>query len=107
MDNVEQFYQWDERHLAIGELSTSYLENSWDKGSLEFSKTNPIKNLLMLWKYIHHIVREAEESSMPGNELSILLPEHFCQLIWKEFMIWRLQESTQNLSTVSIAGLQV
>ena len=24
---MEQFYQWDERHLAIGELSTSYLES--------------------------------------------------------------------------------
>ena len=27
MDNMEQFYQWDERHLAIGEHSTSHLEN--------------------------------------------------------------------------------
>ena len=49
MDNMEQFYQWDERYLAIGVLSTSYLENSWDKGKPGFLKTNPIKNLRMLW----------------------------------------------------------
>ena len=24
MDTMEQFYQWDERQLAVGELSTSY-----------------------------------------------------------------------------------
>ena len=33
IDNMEQFYQWDVRWLSIGELSTSYLENSWDKGN--------------------------------------------------------------------------
>ena len=45
---MEQFYQWDERHLAIRELSASYVENSWGKGNPEFLKTNPIKNLHML-----------------------------------------------------------
>ena len=56
---MEQFYQWDEKYLAIGELFTSYFENSWGKGNPEFLKTNPIKNLYMLWKYLHHLVREA------------------------------------------------
>ena len=27
MDDVEQSFQWDEKYLAIGELSTSYFEN--------------------------------------------------------------------------------
>ena len=38
---------------------------------------------------------------MPGNELSIPLPENFCQLTWKE---WRFQDSTQNISSVSNIG---
>ena len=71
MDDTELFYQWDEKCLAIGELSTSYLENSWDQGNPEFLKTNSIKNLHMHWKYFHHLVREAQESSIPGNPLSI------------------------------------
>ena len=33
MDDIEHFYQWDEKYLVIGELSTSYFENSWDKGN--------------------------------------------------------------------------
>ena len=48
IDDMEQVYQWDENYLAIGGLSTSYFENSWDKGNPEFLKTNPIKNLHML-----------------------------------------------------------
>ena len=68
MDDMEQFYQWDEKYLAIGELSrsTCYLENSWDKGNPEFLKTNPFKNLHMLWKYLPHLVREAKNHPSLG-----------------------------------------
>ena len=38
MDSREHFFQWDERQLAVGEHSTSYLENPWDKHSLELLK---------------------------------------------------------------------
>ena len=58
----------------------------------------------MLSKYLHHLVREAKESSISGNALSILLPEHFCKLTWKEFIIWRLQDSTQNTSYITNTG---
>ena len=61
---MESFYQWDEKWIAIGELHTSYLENSWDKGNLEFLKTNSIKNLYMVWKYLCHLVKEGKESSI-------------------------------------------
>ena len=67
------FFQWDEKCIAMGELSTSYLENSWDKVNPEFLKTNSIKNLHMLRKYLQHLVREVQESSIPGNQFSILL----------------------------------
>ena len=55
----------------------------------------------MLWKYLHHLVREAQESSISGNPFSILLSNQFCNLTWKEFMTWRLQDSNQNTSSVS------
>ena len=57
----------------------------------------------MLWKYLHHLVRETQESFIPGNPFSILLAEHF-NLTWKEFMTWRLQDSNQNTSSVSNTG---
>ena len=38
---MEQVYQWDEKYLAIGELPTSYFENSSDKGNPDFLKTIP------------------------------------------------------------------
>ena len=31
MDSMEQGFQWDERQVAVGELSTSYLEKPWDQ----------------------------------------------------------------------------
>ena len=104
MDDMELFYQWDEKCLEIGELSTSYLEKYWDKGNPEFLKTNHIKNLYMLWKCLHHLVREAQEPSIPGNSISILLPDQFCSLTWKEVMTWRLEDSNQNASSVSSTG---
>ena len=39
-DSMEQFFQWDEWQLAVGELLTSYLDSQWDKTSLEYLKTN-------------------------------------------------------------------
>ena len=88
MDTIKQFYEWDVRYLAIGELSTSYLDKPWDKKSLELLKTNPIKNMLVLWKYLPHLVREAQASPkyIGVVEFSILLPEQFCQLTWRDFM---------------------
>ena len=36
MENIEQFYQWHEINITIGEAQTSFLENPWDKSSVEF-----------------------------------------------------------------------
>ena len=35
-----------------------------------------MQNLLMLWKYLHHLVREAQASTKYIDEFSILLPQH-------------------------------
>ena len=35
MDTMEQFSQWNENDITIGEQHTSYLEKSWNKSSLE------------------------------------------------------------------------
>ena len=53
METMEQFYQWNENDITIGEPYTSDLENSWDKSNLDFLKTNSIRILHMLWKYLH------------------------------------------------------
>ena len=39
-----------------------------------------------------------------GNAFSILLPENFCEITWKEFMSWQLNNSTLSHSTMSPAG---
>ena len=71
METMEQFYQWNENDITIGEPHTSYLENSCDKSNLKFIRTNSIRNLHMPWKYSHHFVREAKESSTPGDPYSL------------------------------------
>ena len=68
MDDMGQFSQWHEKYLAIGELSTSFFENLWDKGNPEFLKTNSIKNQHMLWKYLHHQLEK------PKNHPSLGIP---------------------------------
>ena len=104
MEPMEQFYQWNENDITIGEPYTPYLENSWDKSNLEFLKTNSIKNLHMLWKYLHHLVRKAKESSTPGDPFSSMLPDQFCNLTWREFMPWRLEDSNKSTSSIPSNG---
>ena len=43
METMEQFYQWNENDITIGEPHTSYQENSWDKINLELLKINSIR----------------------------------------------------------------
>ena len=50
----------------------------------------------MLWKYLHHFVREAKESSTTGDPYSFMLPDQFCSLTWWEYMSWRLEVSNQS-----------
>ena len=110
--NIKTWMMWNNftngmRNIwQFGELSSPYFENSWDKGNPELLKTNLIKKLHMLWNYLHHLVREVQESSIPGNPFSILLSDQFCNLTWKEFMTWRLQDSNQNTSLISNTGYQ-
>ena len=73
MDTLEHFFQWNEDDIRIGEPHTSYLENSWDKSYLEFIKNNSIRNLHMLWKYLHHLVRKAKASSTTEDPFSLCL----------------------------------
>ena len=101
---MEQFYQWNESDITIGEPHTSYLENSWDKSNLEFLKTISIRNLHMLWKYLHHLIRKANESSTPGDPFSFMLPDQFCNLTWRDFMSWRLEDSNQSTSSIPSNG---
>ena len=57
IDLMEQIFH------AVGELATSYLEVPWDRTTLEYLETNPTRNLLMLWEYIHHLVMGAQTNS--------------------------------------------
>ena len=101
---MEKFFLWNENEITIGEPHTSFQENSWDKSNLQFLKTDSIQNLCMLWKYLHHLVREAKESSISGNPYSIMLPDQFCNLTSKEFMTCRLDDSNQGTSSASSTG---
>ena len=94
MDTLEQIFQWNKRQLEVGELSSSYLVNPRDKHSLEYLKTNLTRILLMFWKYVHRLLQVAQ--SLPGDAFSILLPENFCKITWKDFMTWRLNNCKAN-----------
>ena len=95
MDTMEQFYQWNENDITIGESHTSYLENSRYKSTLEFLKINSIRNLHMLWTYLHCLVRKAKESSTYEDPYSdsccqinsaTSLGENSCHGDWKNLI---------------------
>ena len=101
METMEQLYQWNENDITIGEPHTSYLENSWDKSNL---KTNSNRKVHMLWKYLHHLVREEKELSTSGDPYSFMLPYQLCNLTWREFMSWRLEDSNQRTNSLPRNG---
>ena len=94
MEDMQQFFQWEEQDIVIGTSQTSYKSNSWEN-SLEFLKFNSIKNLHMLWKYLHHLANKAIESPTHADPYSFMDPEEFHQITRKQFMQWRLEHSSQ------------
>ena len=58
----------------------------------------------MLWKYLHHLARKAKESSTTGDPYSFMLPDQFCNLTWREFMSWRLEDSNQSTCSIPSNG---
>ena len=58
----------------------------------------------MLWKYLHHLVREAKDSSTPGDPYDFMLPDQFSNLTWREFMSCRLEDSNQSTTSIPSNG---
>ena len=61
----------------------------------EFLKYNSNMNLHMLWKYLHYLANDAEESSFNDDPYSFMDPEEFKLITRKQFMQWRLEHSSE------------
>ena len=94
IESMEQFYEWEEHVIVVGITQTSYKGNSWGNHT-EFQKYNSIKNLYMLWKYLHYLANETEESSFNDDPYTFMGPEEFKLITRKQFMQWRLEHSSQ------------
>ena len=101
LDSMEQFFQWDERQLAAGKLSTAYLEVPWDKTTLEYFQTTPKESTVGIEIDPPH---SYGGTNCLWNAFSVLLPENFHKITWKEFMDLRLSNSTLSHGTMSPAG---
>ena len=94
MESIELFYEWEEHVIIVGTTQTSHRGNSCDNHT-EFLKNNSIKNLHMLWKYLHYLADEAEELSFNDDPYSFMGPEEFKLITRKQFMQWRLEHFSQ------------
>ncbi len=95
MEDMDQLYTWNESLFQTCTESTSYYLHSRDKDK-NYLSTNSVLGLLMLWKYLHHNVQESQVYDSEFGEYAILEPEYFCNITYKEFMVWRLNESSIN-----------
>ena len=87
-------HEWEEHVIVAGATETSCKGNSWGNNT-EFLKSNSIRNLHMLWKYLHHLANKAEESSFNDDPYSLMGPEEFHHITRKQFMHWMLEHSSQ------------
>ena len=62
--------------------------------SLVFLKTNFIRHLVMLWKYIHHLVQDSQISVASDDHDHVLEPSIFIHFTFQQYMSLKLNEIT-------------
>ena len=76
--------------------------------SLVSLKPNSIRDLVMLWKYIHHLVQDSHISMASDDPDNALEPSNFLHTTFHQYLSWKLNEFTTSSpsspSSVTVSG---
>ena len=95
LTSLEDFLMWELDTLQYDAITVCFpSRNSSQPYSLVSFKPNSIRHLIMLRKYIHHLVQDSHLSVASDASDHVLEPANFLHTTFHQFMSWKLNEIT-------------
>ena len=95
LTSLEDFLMWELDTLQYDAIAVCFpSRDTTQPNSLVSLKPNSIRHLIMLWKYIHHLVQDSHLSVSSDATDHALEPDHFLHTTFHQFTSWKLNEIT-------------
>ena len=95
LTSLEDFLMWELDTLQYDAITVCFpSRNSSQPDSLVSLKPNSIRHLIMLRKYIHHLVQDSHLSVASDASDHVFEPANFLHTTFHQFMSWKLNEIT-------------
>ena len=95
LTSLEDFLMWELDTLQYDAITVCFpSRDSTSPNSLVSVKPNSIRHLIMLRKYIHHLVQDSHLSVSSDATDHALEPGTFLHTTFHQFMSWKLNEIT-------------
>ena len=95
LTSLEDFLMWELDTLQYDAITVCFpSRDTTQPNSLVSLKPNSIRHLIMLWKYIHHLVQDSHLSVSSDATDHALEPDNFLNTTFHQFMSWKLNEIT-------------
>ena len=105
LTSLEDFLMWELNTLQYDAITVCFpSRDTTQPNSLVSLKPNSIRHLIMLRKYIHHLVQDSHLSVSSDATDHALEPDNFLHTTFHEFMSWKLNEITTSSSTPSFSS---
>ena len=93
--SLEDFLMWELDTLQYDAITVCFRpRDSSNPNSLVFLKPYSIRHLIMLMKYIHHLVQDSHLSVASDASDHVLEPANFLHTTFHQFMSWKLNDIT-------------
>ena len=95
LTSLEDFLMWELDTLQYDAITVCFpSRHTTQPNSLISLKPNSIRHLIMLRKYIHHLVQDSHLSVSSDATDHALEPDNFLHTAFHQFMSWKLNEIT-------------
>ena len=95
LTSLEDFLMWELDTLQYDAITVCFPSRDTTQPNLLVSlKPNSIRHLIMLRKYIHHLVQDSHLSVSSDATDHALEPDNFLHTTFHQFMSWKLNEIT-------------
>ena len=95
LTSLEDFLMWELDTLQYDVITVCFLSrDTTQPNSLVSLKPNSIRHLIMLRKYIHHLVQDSHLSVSSDATDHALKADNFLHTTFHQFMSWKLNEIT-------------
>ena len=95
LTSLEDFLMWELDTLQYDAITVCLpSRDTTHPTSLISLKPNSIRHLIMLRKYVHHLVQDSHLSVSSDATDHVLEPDNFLHITFHQFMSWKLNEIT-------------